>query len=259
MFEDIILETEQIVLLSSLVEIIRSLPRENRIQFIGYNVLDGTSHITHPHFRNKNIATLPMDIEALDDAGLINVSNRNSTDYRIDVTTKGFQYFEYLQTGGKTIPERIEKRVHNYLNGNRLPQVYPVAFDKWSKAEIKLWSNDTQDELSIIGHLCREAMQEFVTVLVERYKPPGVDVVKSHDVARLKAVIKYCKNKVPSTLLPFLDTLVEHWGALSDLVQRQEHSGQREKELLTWEDARRVVFHTAVVFLEIDKSLSTTA
>ena len=46
-----------------------------------------------------------------------------------------------------------------------------------------------------------------------------------------------------------------YWGTVSDLVQRQEHGAQREGKQLVWEDARRVVFQTANVMFEIDRSL----
>jgi hypothetical protein len=259
MFEEIVLESEQIVLLTSLIEMIRGIPREKRIKFIGYNIIDGTARITHPHSKTKEIDTLPGDIESLDHEGLINLSSQDPYHFRFDITTKGLRYYEYLQTAEKTVPVRIEKPVRNFLNGDRFPNIYPAAFDKWSKAESKLWSNDTQDELSIVGHLCREAMQEFVTALVERYKPPAIDNIKAHDRARLRAVINYREKSLSSTLAPFLDALITYWGTLSELVQRQEHSGQKEGQPVTWDDAKRIVFHTAVIFLEIDKALSTTA
>jgi hypothetical protein len=80
----------------------------------------------------------------------------------------------------------------------------------------------------------------------------------AHIVARLKAVLNYLGSDIPSTLKPFLDSIVSYWGTLSDLVQRQEHAGQKEGQPVTWEDARRIVFHTAIVFLEIDRAISTS-
>jgi hypothetical protein len=54
----------------------------------------------------------------------------------------------------------------------------------------------------------------------------------------------------------FLQSLLEYWGTVNDLVQRQEHGGQREGDPLTWEDGRRVVFHTLLVMYEIDRAVS---
>ncbi len=36
---------------------------------------------------------------------------------------------------------------------------------------------------------------------------------------------------------------------------RQEHGAQKESETLQWEDARRVVFQTAMVMFELDRTL----
>ena len=43
--------------------------------------------------------------------------------------------------------------------------------------------------------------------------------------------------------------------ALMDLIQRQEHGGQKEGHALTWQDARRVVFHTASAMYEFALTL----
>ena len=53
-----------------------------------------------------------------------------------------------------------------------------------------------------------------------------------------------------------LKALVMYWGTVMDITQRQEHGSQREGGELTWEDARRVVFQTAVVMFEVDHALS---
>ena len=54
----------------------------------------------------------------------------------------------------------------------------------------------------------------------------------------------------------FLEALLNFWRTVSELVQRQEHGGQKENEPLVWEDGRRVVFQTAMVMYEVDSSLS---
>jgi hypothetical protein len=48
---------------------------------------------------------------------------------------------------------------------------------------------------------------------------------------------------------------VDYWGTVSDLVQRQEHGAQKQGAELTWEDARRVVFQTAIVMYEVSRAL----
>src|SRR5262249_39946694 len=130
------------------------------------------------------------------------------------------------------------------------------AYKKWLEAERLLWASDAQPQLTTIGHLCREAMQEFATALVERHQPPNVDADKAHDVARIKAVLDHRGAALGTTLKPFLKALLAYWGTVSDLVQRQVHGGQREEKPLIWEDGRRVVFQAAVVMFEIDRALA---
>jgi hypothetical protein len=68
-----------------------------------------------------------------------------------------------------------------------------------------------------------------------------------------------CKQQVGKTHQAFLDALLAYWGTVSDLVQRQEHGGLREREPLTWEDTRRVVFQTAIVMFEIAQAADRSA
>jgi hypothetical protein len=133
-----------------------------------------------------------------------------------------------------------------------------VAYQKWLQAESILWSSDSEQQLTSIGHLCREALQEFATALVDHYQPPNVDSDKAHTVARLKAILNLSRDQLVSTEKPFLDALVAYWGTVSDIIQRQEHGGQKEGRPLVWEDARRVVFQTAILMFEIDNSLLRT-
>lgn len=73
-------------------------------------------------------------------------------------------------------------------------------------------------------------------------------------VARLQSILKK-SSQLGSTEKPFLEALLAYWGTINDLIQRQEHGAQKERQVLLWEDARRVVFQTIVVMFEIDKSL----
>ena len=58
-----------------------------------------------------------------------------------------------------------------------------------------------------------------------------------------------------TTVKPFIDALIVYWGTLDDLVQRQEHGAQKEGEALSWEDARRLVFQTINVMVELRRTL----
>lgn len=173
-----------------------------------------------------------------------------------DVISEGFAYYEEMKTSAGEPVQQIETEVRAYLDAPLLPEKYPAAYQKWAGAETKLWGSDSEQQLTTIGHLCREAMQEFATALVDKNQPPGVDPDKKHDVARIKVVVNQHRDKLGSTVPPFLDALVAYWGTVSDLAQRQEHGAQKEGQTLVWEDARRLVFQTAIVMFEIDRTLA---
>jgi hypothetical protein len=134
--------------------------------------------------------------------------------------------------------------------------IYSFTVPKWSDAEEKLWASDVEEQLTTIGHICREVMQGFATSLKEQYQLSNVDPDVQHDQARIRAVLDARSNHLQETEKPFLKALIDYWVTVSNLVQRQEHGAQRERQALVWEDARRIVFHTAVVMYEIDQALS---
>ena len=151
--------------------------------------------------------------------------------------------------------QEVESTIMDYLNADPFRERYPDAHQKWTQASERLWASDSEHELTVIGHLCRESMQAFATALVERHEPPAVDPDRQLVVARIRAVLDLHRDQLGATELPFLDALLVYWGTVSDLVQRQEHGAQREGKPLIWEDGRRVVFQTANVMFEIDRSL----
>jgi hypothetical protein len=55
------------------------------------------------------------------------------------------------------------------------------------------------------------------------------------------------------------DKLVDYWHAVSNLAQRQEHAASRDREPLTDDDARRLVFQTLNVMVEIDRALPSSS
>ena len=72
--------------------------------------------------------------------------------------------------------------------------------------------------------------------------------------AKVRAVLVTSAIQSPAVRAT-LDSLVSYWGAIADLAQRQEHGAQKEGEALVWEDARRLVFHTTFVMVELDRAL----
>jgi hypothetical protein len=151
---------------------------------------------------------------------------------------------------------RVSDTVRSYLGSTHFQNQYKVAYQKWAQAEAALWGEDSASSLTTIGHLCREVLQEFCTALIEEHQSPQPNVDKTKTVDRLRSVFKHYQPTLGQRVTEFLDALLAYWGTLSDLVQRQEHGAAKEGEQLILEDAQRVVFHTAVVMWEIDRSLA---
>ena len=148
----------------------------------------------------------------------------------------------------------IEKSVKQYIQSTNFRKKYALAYDKWKESEKLLWSEDVQSKLTTIGHLCREAVQKFTTILVDKTNPAHVDSDITHTVSRLKTVIRNTQNLGDSTN-EFFEALISYWGAINDLVQRQEHGSRKEGSSLNWEDGRRIVFNTMILMYEIDRVL----
>jgi len=253
-FQNLYLGPEQQELLGVLVEAYRNTPRENRQQF-DYIQSHGGSSLSHPGLGSSLENVYEGDISALGSAGLLSITPRNHL-VRFDITPKGFRYYEYMKEQSGQPTKRVEDTMNQHLASDRFQRAYPAAYQKWAEAERLLWGSDSEQRLTSIGHFCREAMQEFATALVDRYQPPNVKTDKASIIARMRAVLDLREVQLGTTAKPFLEALLTYWGTVSDLVNRQEHGGQREAAALVWDDARRVVFQTAVVMFEIDQSLS---
>ena len=73
---------------------------------------------------------------------------------------------------------------------------YSTAYDKWKAAEELVWTPNADMQQTQIGHLCREAMQEFTATLVEKHLPPNVDSDRTHTVNRVQAVLSHREAKL---------------------------------------------------------------
>lgn len=260
LLEHILLEQEQKDLLSTFVEASRNVPRGKREKFLcigGIVGMEYQSTISHPGLLNGEYVAYDEDVEMLGRNFLVECSDRNRGSKMLHVTPLGFQYYEKIKAESAETIQHIEDTVSSYLHSYRFQRKYAIAYEKWSEAEKMLWSTDSIQQLTMMGHLCREAIQEFVSVLVETYRPKNVTNDPAKTVARLKAIISIKFHNDRQTERAFLDALICYWGTLSDLIQRQEHDSQKEGQSLVWEDGRRVIFHTAIVMFEIDKSLSS--
>ena len=255
-FENILLEKEQEDLLAIIVEAARNVPREQRDKFYAIGIYESPQHLIHHQGLPNETWALLGDIETLARERLLALTCGNDrTSASFDVTPLGFSYYEYLKQRSGQPSQRIEIQSRNYLNSDYFQRKYPAAYKKWADAEIMLWSSDSEQQLTTIGHLCREALQEFATVLVDQYKPPQVNQEKNNTVARIRAVLVSQSDRLGKTLNPLLDALLTYWGTVSDLVQRQEHGAQKEGQPLIWEDARLVIYQSIVVMYEISNAL----
>lgn len=252
MSETLLPEKEQEEALAILVEAHRNVPRDKRERFL-MSTYDQTNNavIRHPGLPNRTVEIYEGDISVLERAGLI--AFFGST---FEITDRGFSCYKQMKERVGQPVERVEENSRKYLDAPTFLQKYAKAYLKWIDAERILWDSDSERQLTTIGHLCREAIQEFATALVNLYRPPNVDVDQSHTVARIRSVLSSQAARLGTTEKEFLAALIAYWGNVSDLIQRQEHGGRKEGNQLLWEDARRVVFQTFVVMCEVDRTLS---
>jgi hypothetical protein len=255
MFEHIILEPVQEELLIKLVEAVRNVPLNKRQK---YFVLQSSSgdHLLHSGLPGGEIQIYFGDVEALASVGLVALGYGSSGTPNFDVTPMGFRYYEYLKKKVREPVERIETAIRNYLNAHDFKKEYPKAFEKWSAAEDLLWRADSQQQLTTIGHLCRESVQEFADALINEFSLTNIPAEKAKVKSRLKTILDIFSIKLGDKERAFLDALVKYWECVIDLIQRQEHGAQKEGLVLLWEDARRVIFQTMVVMFEIDKAVN---
>lgn len=246
------LEPEQEALLITMVEIHRQVPREARGPFFLLQTMAG-SRIIHSGLRNGwEAEASKSDLDMLARYGLLAYERGKTPKY--SVTPEGIGYYEALKAERAGRFEQVESEVTRYLDSEGFHRRHPRALALWSQADTSLWGSDSQKQLTTIGHVIREAMQAFATELVAQLGvEAGAD--PAHDVARIRAVLADRKAQLGDTHAAMLDALLAYWGTVSDLAQRQEHGAQREGEALSWEDARRLVFQSAVVMYEVDRSV----
>lgn len=209
------------------------------------------------HFSAK---VLGSDIRHLVDVGLLSVSKYHSkgSGFNFFIPPQALEYYEQSKREAGEPVARMEEVICAYLDAERFRSSYPNAYERWRGAVDLLWGADSAHELSTIGHKCREAVQEFTTTLVDKHQPPDVNPDKARTRDRLSAVLYMHRSALGEARTELLDSLFGYWRAAGNLIQRQEHAGQREGEPLGWEDGRRVVFQTALVMFEVDRSLGTT-
>lgn len=255
------LDPEQQELLAQMVEAQRSLPRKQRQHFILSETFDSTD-LVHP--APGRIELTKSDMDALEMQGLVYlaaIGGRGSPNY--DITPQGYAYYENLRTRNRQPLAEVEEEIsRRYMDDEGFRRAHPAAWAKWTQAVNKLWSEEWEKELTNIGHLCRESIQDFAADLIVKFQPPDAPPDRNKDVARIKAVVEQHKSRLGKrdkrlleANVKYLDALLDYWRAVSGLIQRQEHGVAADEGALSWPDARRVVFQTALVMYEVDASL----
>jgi len=245
----ILLEPDQEALLKTMVETSRSLTGTERQEFIMIASMEDV-RLLHPGIPNPGTVIYRGDIDVLIRAGLVLSRPVGKGCLALDVSPEGFAYYRKIQMASGDACERIENHVKRFIDLSSFHARHATAFATWRKAEELLWRDQDPQSLTTIGHLCREALQDFLDDIVKEAKIADTDPHKAHTVTRAKAVVAQLRAKLGDAKSDFLDALLAYLGTVLDLVQRQEHGAQREKEDLVWDDARRVVFHSALVMYE---------
>jgi hypothetical protein len=152
--------------------------------------------------------------------------------------------------------ERLEDYLRAYLEDERFRSEYPAAYARWSQAAAILYGGDASEGMFAAAAKAREALAAFASVLAGGYRPlassPGSDASTR---ARLAAWIKSHRQALGDARCELLEALLEYWRALNDRPRRHAHDAHDVGDELRWEDARRAVVLTALVMVEIDRSL----
>jgi len=248
------LEESQVALLVDLVEASREALPE-RHNFIAFHVMSADPRwpVNHRALGSGYLA-YPQDLIVLERAGLLHIDRHPSSMWEFFILPAGHAYYRSLKQAQGAPIERLQTTLRGWLDSERFKERHPGAYRKWTLAEERLLEANAEEHLTAIGLYCRDAVQEFVSGLVSQHEPANVDPDPAHDVARLRAVLR--TRNLGTTLGPFIEALIAYWGTLSDLIQRQVHGAQRERERLGIEDGRRLVYQTLNVMYEVDRTLA---
>ena len=251
------LEQTQERLLIKLVEAERSIPRNERDYFyVAHRVGPSGVELIHPAIPRNSPRIFEGDLRILASDDLISIVSYGRNGIKnFYITNNGFQMYDQIMLDLGSPADRIQRIVKEYLDSDVFQAAYPSTYSKWVQAENLLWTDDSASVLTTIGHLIREAMQDFAEALIQRHSSQEYIPDKAKIVARIRSVLN-SQHKCGDAERAFLDALLVYWGTVSDLVQRQEHGAQKEGEPLLWFDARRVVFQSALIMFEIENTLS---
>jgi hypothetical protein len=206
----------------------------------------------HPGIPRPHPDVHAGDIQQLAHEGLLRLEVSTKGDWKFEVTPRGFRHYRQLKGQQTGTAARMDQAVRSYLESSGMAQRHPEAITKLREADRLLWSVDSPNPTSTIGHLCREAVQAFATSLLRKNPVPGA----SKDLAKPKLRVGAVLAGLPvgsEAVRKYVEALGNYWETVVDLAERQEHAGLKEGEPLTWEDSRRLVFATLFAMTEIDR------
>jgi hypothetical protein len=250
------LTEEQAVLLAALVEAYQRVPADRRGDF-WYRLPvspDPRPNVVHEGLPRDFRAAFG-DLEELALAGFLRLERRDRNGGAFRLSNNGVRAAMRFARGNAESIEAVEVAPALYVCAQIFASAYPDAHRKWLDADRALNGPDAEAQLSTVGHLCREAMQAFAGTLCRLTGTPLPDADPARTVARIKACVARRQASLGDAVAAFLDALIVYWGTVNDLVQRQEHGAAKSGRALTLEDGRRVVFQTAIVMYELDRSL----
>lgn len=250
-FENIDLLDTHKELFKNIIETYRKIPPNEPKDFLVTEL--GTGEVILVN-QGENLLCLSDELVILKNEKLIQATSyRNEREFNFVIPPLAFKYYDYLKNQEGNPVQQVEREVLSYLSSESFCQYHPVAKNKLDKAIELLWNDNSQQNLTTIGHLCREAMQEFTTTLANKlgFALAEKDLAKTKN--RMTEITENAKTKNSKTIIIHSEALLNLWSSTSNLIQRQEHGGQKEGEPLTWEDGRRVVLYTIFVLYEFDR------
>lgn len=147
MFRNVLLEPEQKDLLTIMVEASRNVSKEDREGFLFVATFGGSS-ILHKGLPNGEVSAYIGDSEALANVGLLQRRFSSKGSPIFDIAPLGYKYYEHLILSTIQPVRRVEEKIMHYLDAEYFQTKYVKAFQKWSTANDKLWSTDSERQLT---------------------------------------------------------------------------------------------------------------
>lgn len=244
------LSPRQKALLRTLVEAGKVGTTEENRTFLVASSLDGSFILPYAGSELPDPVD-EADVHILVDHGYVGILKYNKNGEPVYyVTNEGIEFIS-ADTAERGPQPFVQQAVS--LVDEKLPPEFGRASELMKEAVSKLVQAQEEHGWSEVGHKCREALQEFAEVLYTQHVPSSQQesIPREKTVQRLKAVVRQLRGRVGDTTSQLLDTLIEYWRAVSDLVNKVEHRSQREDRPLTWDDARRAVLYSYLVMAEL--------